>query len=108
MASVYEPGRSAPDPFLVTFGGSGESAETDENGARDVSLHGEEAPAGAQVLRGRSGRQRPDAVADHREDDEDEAEHCDLCARVPLLGVDELWQEGEEEERRLRVEHVHD
>ena len=43
-----------------------------------------------------------------REDDEDEAEHRDLHPGVALLGVDELRQEGEEEERRLRVEHVHD
>ena len=39
--------------------------------------------------------------------DERQAEHEDLQPGVPGVGVDELGQEGEEEERGLRVEDVH-
>ena len=44
---------------------------------------------------------------DERDHDEDEPEHGELAARRAIR-VDELRQEGEEEERRLRVQDVDD
>ena len=47
-------------------------------------------------------------VADEAERDEHEAEHDDLRPHGAAVRVDELRQEREEEERRLRVEDVDD
>ena len=56
----------------------------------------------------RARNQRPDAVADEREHDEHEPEDHELHRHVAGRDVHELRQEGEEEERRLRVQHVDD
>jgi hypothetical protein len=51
-------------------------------------------------------RKRIEPVADDAQHHERQAEHDDL-APDRAVGVDELRQEREEEERGLRVEHVH-
>lgn len=53
-----------------------------------------------------TGREGVPAVADQGEHDEAEPEDADLLVHRPLHGVDELRQEGDEEQRRLGVQQI--
>src|SRR4029078_9452125 len=53
-------------------------------------------------------QQRPRAVGAEAEHGEDHSKQCDLHRDVPATQLDELRQEREEEQRRLRIEQVHD
>src|SRR5947208_8791991 len=86
----------------------GDGAEADEDGARDVALDRRKARAAAESLAERAGHQRPRGVAEGAEHGKEQPEDEDLHPRRAAARVDELRQEGEEEERRLRVEDVDD
>jgi hypothetical protein len=51
---------------------------------------------------------RPDRVGDEPEEGEEHAQEGDLHRRVLRVGIDELREEREEEQRGLGIEHVHD
>src|SRR5205814_9969555 len=93
---------------LNRLGQGRDGAEADEDRPGDVALQLREADAAAEPLTERAGDEGPGAVAEEPEEREEEAERQDLRPGRAAGGLDELRQEGEEEERRLRVEHVHD
>src|SRR5439155_13516905 len=102
---------TAPDAKLVLLDGRRErrdGAEADEDGPREVALDERETSTPAQPLAERPGDEGPRAVADEAERREQEPEKQDLHPDRPARRVDELRQEREEEERRLRVQHVDD
>src|SRR4029434_5414903 len=61
-----------------------------------------------QPLAGGAGQERVAAVGDEAEQGEQQAEEDDLRDEMAALGLDELRQEGEEEESRLGVQQVDD
>ncbi len=89
-------------------GERGHDAEADEDRARDVALNARPAAALPQGLSGRAGRQGPDRIRHEAEQHERQPEHDDLGRGPSERGVDELRQEGEEEQRGLWIEDVHD
>ena len=90
-------------------GERGDGAEADHDAAADAVEAAAGGEGAAEALGGGSGeRARRRRVAEHRDDDEDEAEPDDLQAGARRVGVDELGEEGEEEDRDLRVQEVHD
>ena len=97
-----------PDSGSPSAGPLGERrrrAERDEDDARAVA---DGVPPTPQQAADRSGRERVERVGDEPEPDEDEAEDERLRPDTAAVGIDELRQEGEEEERRLGIEDVHD
>src|SRR5262245_42906529 len=89
-------------------GGSGDQAESDEDRARDPPLYLQPRAALAEPAPRRAGREGPHRVARERDDDEDQAEQEDLARHPAGVRIHELRQEREEEDGRLRVQHVHD
>ena len=71
-----------------------------------MALHAQEAAGAAQEPTGRPGNERPQGVRDEPEPREQEPEKRDLERRMGRVLVDELGQKGQEEECRLRVQHV--
>src|SRR2546423_186423 len=88
-------------------GHSGRNTEADEDGTADPALDAWEHAAPAQPLARSSGAERPERIGDEPEYEEREPE-CDDLERDAAVRVDELRQEGEEEERRLGIQHVDD
>src|SRR5581483_9159704 len=96
---------AAPDPERAPRTPSargGDGAEADEDPAGGVAHGG---AAAAQDAADRPGGERVGAVAEQAEPDPAEPEHERLHPHGPV-GVDELRQEGEEEEGGLRVQDV--
>ena len=75
--------------------------------AREIPARPRAAAAAAEAAREQIGEERVQAVGRERDRREREPEHRDL-RRNGRAAVDELRQEGEEEQRRLRVEDVDD
>src|SRR5205814_5432262 len=103
--------RVAPPVKLIALNRPGQrrdGAESDEDRPGDVALHLREADAAAEPLTERAGDEGPGAVAEEPEEREEQAERQDLRPGRAARGLDELRQEGEEEERSLGVEHVDD
>src|SRR2546428_5286796 len=89
-------------------GERGDGAEPDEDAARHEALDAQIARTAAHPVAERARDERPRAVAHEAEAGEEQAEQQDLQPGGAARGVDELGQEREEEERRLRVQHVDD
>src|SRR6266851_1921595 len=83
-------------------------AEPDVHASRDPALTPHELGIPVQPVRGRPRPPRVEAVRDHAQPDEEQPKAQDLGADVAARRHDELRQEGEEEQRRLGVEHVDD
>ncbi len=83
-------------------------AQPDEQRAADTALDLEIALVAAQPLAGGAGQEGVAAVGDEAERGKQQAEEDDLRREMAALGLDELRQEGEEEESRLGVQQVDD
>src|SRR5262245_61822932 len=83
-------------------------AEPDEDHAADVALEAEIGAALLQPVAGSARGERVAAVADEAERRKQQAEENDLRGHVAAVDLHELRQEGQEEQRGLRVEQVDD
>jgi len=96
---------------LLFCGGAGEGrgyAQRDEHAAGDVALGAQPARVGAEAVGDRAREDRPERVAERSHTGEENAEREDLCGDVSAGWIDELRQEGEEEEGSFGVEDVDD
>ncbi len=82
-------------------------AEPDEHRSRDPPLEPEEPTAVTEDGTRRAGSEGPHEVARERDEHEDRPEHRQLRPGGGVR-IDELRQEREEEQGRLRVQHVDD
>jgi diguanylate cyclase (GGDEF)-like protein len=101
------PVRLEPSVGPVRPGERRDDSQAQEDGARDPALDLRERRAASQDAAGGSRHERPRGIAGGRDQHEDAAEQRQLQADRPVR-IDELRQEREEEERRLRVQHVDD
>src|SRR5579864_2641919 len=103
-------GTGEPSLGLFFRGGSagegGGDAQRDEHAAGDVALGAQPAGVGAEAAGDCAGKDRPQRVACGAHTGEQNAEREDLCGDVSSRRVDELGEEGEEEERGLWIEDV--
>ena len=99
---------AAPRALRRALGGGGRRAEHDEDAARDPAADAAGALARAQLSGERGRGERVRAVGQHGQQRRTRSRDRDLLPGRAAVGVDELRQEREEEQRRLRVEHVHD
>src|SRR6185437_234548 len=83
-------------------------SESDEYHARDLAQYIGRPAVGAHTFRRVTRAERDDRVDCSTGRVEDQAEHDDLGRRTSACGVDELWQEREEEKRDLWIQNVGD
>src|SRR5262245_49048294 len=108
-ARRYAQVRAGSSPsVLPTTRHGGSDAQPEVDGSRHVSLSATEPRVVAEKRGGRPREERPRPVGAGPEEHEDGTEHQHLRNDRPVRGVHELGKEGEEEERRLRIEDVHD
>jgi len=81
-------------------------AEPEINGGARVPLPAERPRPAAEPVADRARGERVGEIDDEADGEEDGAEDQDLSPGSAAHRIDELGQEGEEEERDLRVEHV--
>ena len=89
--------------------GSGQrrrGSERQVHASRDEALPVREPGPRAKPAAERPGRERPAEVEHDRDGQEDEAENEDLHGGSTACRVDELRQEGDEEQRNLGVQDV--
>jgi len=81
-------------------------AETHERAAGEPALPAQEAPVAADEIAGGARRERVHRVAHDAEPHEGQAEHENLRLQRSTRRIEELRQEREKEDRRLRVEEI--
>ena len=82
--------------------------QADKRAAGEPALEAQEGPIAAEQITRGPGREREHPVAYDAETHEGEAENENLPMQPATRGIDELRQEGEEEDRRLRIEEIDD
>ena len=100
-----QPGQARLPATVSFFWSAQQVTEADEDRARAVA---ERLAPAAERTRDRSGRERVERVGHEAEQHEQDAEDEDLRPRFAAARIDELRQECEEEQRRLRVQDVDD
>jgi len=63
---------------------------------------------GLEPTPGTAGKQCPDAVTEYPHDNEQQTEHDHLQRGMAPADVNKLGKKGQEEQRRLRVQHIDD
>lgn len=81
-------------------------AKSDVGRPREALLNAKGSRSAAEPLSGAPGGERIRAVGDDGHRDEDETESDRLQRRRTTRRIDELWQEREEEESRLRIQRI--
>ncbi len=94
--------------FAPAAGKGGGHTESDEHATGDITFPAQVVTIALHPSPSRAGDQRIKAITRQTHQCEQQTEEGDLERHRTARGIDELRQEGQEEQRRLRIQQIDD